>query len=76
MMEAIIIKKAVHPLICGANQWTGFCMITASLMKELSNICVRRKCLLTRFRKIFPIFVELFLLDGDLNQIMFLFRDL
>ena len=23
------------PLICGLNQWTGFCMITASVMKEL-----------------------------------------
>ena len=23
------------PLICRANQWTGFCMITASIMKEL-----------------------------------------
>ena len=23
------------PLICGANQWTGFYMITASVMKEL-----------------------------------------
>ena len=24
------------PLICGANQWTGFYMITASIMKELT----------------------------------------
>ena len=24
------------PLICSANQWTGFCMITASVMKGLS----------------------------------------
>ena len=24
------------PLICGANQWTGFYIITASVMKELS----------------------------------------
>ena len=23
------------PLICSANQWTGFYMITASVMKEL-----------------------------------------
>ena len=23
------------PLICSANQWTGFCMIMASVMKEL-----------------------------------------
>ena len=23
------------PVIFGANQWTGFCMITASVMKEL-----------------------------------------
>ena len=26
------------PLIRGANQWTGFCMITASVMKELIQI--------------------------------------
>ena len=25
------------PLICGANQWTGFYMITAPVMKGLSN---------------------------------------
>ena len=28
------------PLICSANQWTGFYMITASVMKELINIFV------------------------------------
>ena len=27
------------PLICRANQWTGFSMITASVMKELRFIC-------------------------------------
>ena len=26
------------PLICGANQWTGFYMITASFMKELNTL--------------------------------------
>ena len=26
------------PLICSANQWTGFYMITASVMKELKVI--------------------------------------
>ena len=25
------------PLICSANQWTGFYMITASVMKELNE---------------------------------------
>ena len=25
-----------NPLICRANQWTGFYMITASVMKELN----------------------------------------
>ena len=25
------------PLICKANQWTGFYMITTSVMKELNN---------------------------------------
>ena len=44
MTEAVIIKKPVsryhketRPLICRANQWTGFYMITASVMKELSQ---------------------------------------
>ena len=27
------------PLICCANQWTGFCMIGTSVMKELSSYC-------------------------------------
>ena len=27
--------KETSPLICSANQWTGFYMITASVMKEL-----------------------------------------
>ena len=26
------------PLICRANQWTGFYMITASVMKELHKV--------------------------------------
>ena len=26
------------PLICGANQWTGFYMITASIVKELKEL--------------------------------------
>ena len=25
----------ISPLICGTNQWTGYYMITASVMKEL-----------------------------------------
>ena len=25
------------PLICGVNQWTGFYMITATVMKELNH---------------------------------------
>ena len=32
MTEAVIIQK---PLVCGANQWTCFYIITASVMKEL-----------------------------------------
>ena len=27
------------PLICGANQWSGFYMIAASIMKGLTQIC-------------------------------------
>ena len=33
MTEAVIIKTS--PMICSANQWTSFYMITASAMKEL-----------------------------------------
>ena len=33
MTKAVIIKKP--ETICSANQWTGFCMITVSVMKEL-----------------------------------------
>ena len=28
----------ISPLICRANQWTGFYMITASVIKELNNL--------------------------------------
>ena len=45
MTEAVIIKKPVSryhketsPLICRANQWTGFYMIMASVMKELKKV--------------------------------------
>ena len=31
------------PLICSANQWTGFYMISASVMKELSYKHVKQK---------------------------------
>ena len=37
MTEAVITLKPVHPLICRENQWTGFYMIAASVMKELNN---------------------------------------
>ena len=36
MTEAVIIKKP--ETICSANQWTGFCMITVSVMKELKYL--------------------------------------
>ena len=35
MTEAVIIYKPVPQISCSANQWTGFYMITASVMKEL-----------------------------------------
>ena len=38
MTGAVIIQKPVRKSLNGsANQWTGFYMITASVMKELSN---------------------------------------
>ena len=30
------------PFICSANQWTGFYMITASVMKELTTFLKRK----------------------------------
>ena len=30
-------NKETIPLICSANQWTDFCMIGTSVMKELIN---------------------------------------
>ena len=38
MTVAVIIET--RPLICSANQWTGFYMITASVMKELNFLSV------------------------------------
>ena len=38
------------PLIfCSANQWTGFCMITASVMKELNYSEFFRSCKITEW---------------------------
>ena len=33
----INVKTLTSSLICSANQWTGFYMITASVMKELRS---------------------------------------
>ena len=41
MMDAGIIE--ISPLICRANQWTCFYMITASIMKELKKNLVKLK---------------------------------
>ena len=35
------------PLICRANQWTGFCMITAIVMKELISFSYTMKLFLS-----------------------------
>ena len=29
------------PLICRANQWTGFCMIGTSVIKELKSMSIK-----------------------------------
>ena len=34
MTQALLYGN--QSIACGAKQWTGFCMITASVMKELS----------------------------------------
>ena len=34
------------PLICRVNQWTSFYMITASVMKELIELQMLRRCCL------------------------------
>ena len=42
MTEAVITETS--PLICLANQWTGFYMITASIIKELKvSFCITLK---------------------------------
>ena len=47
------------PMICSANQWTGFCVIGTSVMKELrpcQTSTLREKCPNTEFSlvRIFP----------------------
>ena len=34
-LEIMRLLVQTSPLICSANQWTGFYMITVSVMKEL-----------------------------------------
>ena len=36
-MTETVITVETSPLICSANQWTGFYMITTSVMNELSK---------------------------------------
>ena len=40
MTEAVVIIETT-PLICSENQWTGFYMIMASIMKELKGFMKR-----------------------------------
>ena len=62
MMKRVILTLSwrgryhieTSPLICRANQWTGFYMITASVMKVLTKKCyfglrslLKKKCLFT-----------------------------
>ena len=37
------------PLVCRANQWTGFCMITVSVMKELISHLIFETILMKHF---------------------------
>ena len=41
-------------LSCSANQWTGFYMITASVMKELNTFYSRKNCGMTMLRFAWP----------------------
>ena len=41
------------PLIWGTNQWTGFYMITASVMKELKSTCLNTAWKVSKYR-VFP----------------------
>ena len=62
-MAELPIYIATSPLICRTNQWTGFCMIGTSFMKELKlatealwhDGCPDRPFLLTlsKFRGVF-----------------------
>ena len=58
-----IVQTTKEPFsICKANQWTGFYMITASVMKELKldvNQCKIFHIFLTYFRPIFGHFCAL-----------------
>ena len=56
------------PLTCSANQWTGFYMTTASVMKELSsysfNPQIRNMQLFTLFNQyLFVIYFLFFILE-------------
>ena len=49
------------PLICSANQWTGFYMITASVMKGLNKLHETRLNTLLLFNastQLYIIFIE------------------
>ena len=54
-------------LICRANQWTGFYMITASAMKELSNFsmtCIHLLLMFRRYQK------DIFLLSSRFWEVL------
>ena len=63
MMETLLVRVANilvaafvrqrSPRICSANQWTGFYMIMASVMKELSSIFI---LVLIHFMPLFSFF--------------------
>ena len=52
------------PLICRANHWAGFYMITASVMKELIiGLFTLKKIRLENFKQIFSLFLQTFDLE-------------
>ena len=64
------------PLICGANQWTGFYTITASVMKELSELSLKCCKLLLNTDMILPslvLYLEYLCANGSICLICVVF---
>ena len=64
----MIVNYCFHVSVFGATMAD----LDAVSVEDLVEAVVLRKCLSSRFKKCLPIFVDTFLLKGELNQIIFL----